>query len=176
VGSTILQEADPRVRVEALLAVSELDGSSRAADAVAEVLFAPANARDRWMMDAAAIAGAAQGQGFVTTVLERRLPGDSLAVAGIARSVGMMTQHHAASADPGVVVPLVVAAAETDPALGAAMLEGVAEGWPEEAPPTLTPEQRTRLQAAAGAAPALAEGFSAVATRWGLGEGFRDGG
>jgi hypothetical protein len=176
VGSPLLQDAEPAVRIEALLAVAELEGSSRATAAVAEVLFAPRSARDRWMVDAAAMAGAAQGPAFTVQVLERELPDDSASVAGVGRAVELMSRHHATAGDAAAVVPLIVAVEEAHAVLGAAVLEGIADGWPEEQQPTLTAEQRAALQAAAAGAPGLAEGFAALAERWGDQDLFSGGG
>jgi hypothetical protein len=47
------------------------------------------------------------------------------------------------------------------------VLAGVAEGWPEGRAPTLTADQRSELGAVAAATPGLAEGFAALAERWG---------
>jgi hypothetical protein len=55
------------------------------------------------------------------------------------------------------------------PALAAAMLNGIAEGWPQETTPQLSAEQRAALVAAArGATGELADAFAKVAARWNL--------
>ena len=51
--------------------------------------------------------------------------------------------------------------------LATALLDGIAEGWPEERPPQLTPEQRTALAGAArNASGELSAAFARVAARW----------
>jgi hypothetical protein len=90
-----------------------------------------------------------------------------VAVEGIGRAVEMMVHRHAAAGDAGVLVPLIVAVGQAHAALGAAVLAGAAEGWPEGRAPTLTAAQRSELGAVAAATPALAEGFAALAERWG---------
>jgi hypothetical protein len=80
-----------------------------------------------------------------------------------------MTRAQTAAADPAVAVKLIELVPRLDAAIGKAILDGIAAGWPQNRAPTLTPEQRTALVAARTAAPAeLAASFTAVATRWTL--------
>ncbi|HUF69019.1 MAG TPA: PVC-type heme-binding CxxCH protein, partial [Longimicrobiales bacterium] len=176
VPSAVLQDADPKVAVQALLVLSELPASARAAAAVSDMFLVPQNLRDPWIPDALAMAGANQGADFLRELVQRRLPDDSAALAGVQRAVQLMAQHHAAGQDPETVVSLIEAVGATSSTLGAALLDGIANGWPEEQPPTLTAGQRARLQAVAQAAPAdLAPGFASIAERWGMPDVFRTG-
>ena len=176
VGTSILQDADAHVRLEALLALSELPASPRAAAALADVISHPENARDAWIPDAVAMAGAKQGPEFLRGLLARRVPtNDSLAVAGISRAVLKMARHHAATADAATVVGLIEAVPQAPPALATALLHGIAQGWPEERPPQLSPQQRAALAAAArGASGDIVTALSQVAARWTLPDVFRD--
>ncbi len=176
VGTAILQDANAHVRLEALLALSELAPSSRAAATIAEVIMHPGNARDPWIPDAVAMAGAKQGPGFVVDLVKRsRPPGaDSASIAGAQRAVHKMARHHSLAADPATAVTLIEAVPSADPALAVAMLDGIAQGWPEERPPQLTDAQRNSLKSAARGAPGpVAEAFGRVATRWTLPDVFR---
>jgi putative membrane-bound dehydrogenase-like protein len=167
------QDADPGVRLEALLVLSELPPSERTAAALMDVLFVAQNARDPWIPDAVAIAGHKQGPAFLTQVIERRVPTDRAAVTGVAKAIDLMTRAQAAQADPAVVVKLIEYVPRADAAVAKAILDGVAAGWPANRPPTLTPAQRTALATArTGAAAELAESFRAVATRWTLPDAF----
>jgi putative membrane-bound dehydrogenase-like protein len=170
VPTSILQDADPHVRLEALLVVSELPASPRAAAAVADVIAFPANARDPWTPDAVSMAGARQGPGFLQELIRRPVPGnDSLAVAGMQKAVHKIARYHGAQKDVGIVVGLIAATPGSTPALGAGLLNGIADGWPAESPPELSAEQRAALAAAARNAPAeLAAGFEKIAVRWGM--------
>jgi hypothetical protein len=189
----VLQDADPHVRLEALIVLAELPPSPRAAAALADVLFFPPNARDLWIPDAVAIAGVKQGPQFAVDVLERPLPrnADTLAVAGMRTAVRLMTQHYTQQANTDAVVGILLALPQANPALASAALIAIAPppppegappqrqiaagaGWPQERPPTLSAEQRAALIAAAKAAPPeLAEGFHRVAARWGMPDLFR---
>jgi hypothetical protein len=54
------------------------------------------------------------------------------------------------------------------PSMAAAMLEGIANGWPQGNTPTFTAEQTAALKTAArGASPELMARFTQVATRLG---------
>jgi putative membrane-bound dehydrogenase-like protein len=168
-----LQDADAHVRLEALLVLSELPASERAGSAIRDIIGFPANARDPWIPDAVAIAGAKQDLGFLSTLLKLRPPGDSLAVLGMQRAVGKIARYHATKRDVALVVSLVGNVPQTAAPLAIALLNGLAEGWPEEQAPTLDPEHRTALRAAAAGAPGpLRDAFTKLAQRWGMPELF----
>ena len=59
VGNATLSDANMHVRLEATLAMSELPPSDRGKNVVRELFASLDNARDPWMPDAIAIAGAA---------------------------------------------------------------------------------------------------------------------
>jgi hypothetical protein len=170
VGSAVLQDADAGVRLEALLALSELPASPRVATVLLDTLFEPTNAADAWLPDAVAIAGAKHGQGFLTEVLTRKAPNDRAEVAaGLAAAARILTRHHAASADASLATTLIDTAAGVDSARATAVLTGLAEGWPDERPPALTPQQRATLTTAAGRMPADARPLLVkIAERWGM--------
>jgi hypothetical protein len=121
------------------------------------------------------MAGFKQGPAFLKDLVARRVPAnDSLAMLGIKRAVQRMARAHAVPANPAAVVSLIESVPQANVILATAMLDGIAEGWPEERAPQLTPEQRTALaQAARSASPDLAPAFTKVATRWTLPDVFR---
>ena len=191
----VLQDADPHTRLEALIVLSELPASPRASAALLETLFFAANARDLWIPDAVAISGVKQGPQFAVDVLKRRLPqnADSLTQAGIRTTIRLITQHYAATTNADAVVRMLAALPESNAAFANTVLltlaptpppdgarpqqqggGGGGPGWPQDQPPTLTPEQRTTLIAAAKAAPAeLQEGYNRLAARWGMPDLFK---
>jgi hypothetical protein len=186
VPSAVLQDGDGQVRLTALLALSELPPSDRAAAAIVDLISVPRNARDRWLPDAAAIAGVKQGPDAALALMRRQPQGaDSAWFAGIGRTVRLMAQHFAAREDIAATVALLAAAPEANPAVAAAVVIGIVGeepgegrrgspgGWPEEAPPTLTAAHRTALvEAARAASTELANGFARIAARWGMPELF----
>jgi hypothetical protein len=90
------------------------------------------------------------------------------------RAVQKIARYHAATADIQVVASLIGAVPQTHAQLAIGMLEGIAQGWPQERTPTLTTEQRTALAAAArGASPDLTAAFDRIAARWNLPDVFK---
>ena len=173
IAIALQQDSDPGVRMETLLALSELPPSQRGAAALLDVLFAPQNARDPWLPDAVAIAGAKQGPDFLAQVLAQRLPTDKQALGGVARAVQLMTHFQATRTDPSAVVALIERVPRMDPVVGRAILQGVAQGWPANSAPTFTAAQRTTLAAARRDASAdLAQNFAELAKRWTMPEVF----
>ncbi len=170
VGSAALQDADPGVRLEALLALSELPATPRVATVLLDTLFEPTNAADAWIPDAVAIAGAKHGASFLTDVITRKAPNDRPEVAaGLAAAARILTRHHAAAADAALATSLIDTAAGADGPRATAVVTGLAEGWPDERPPALTPQQRATLTAAAARMPADARPLLVkVAERWGM--------
>jgi putative membrane-bound dehydrogenase-like protein len=196
VGTSILQDSDPHVRLEALLALTELPASPKAAGIAMEMLAAPDNARDIYMMDAIAMVGAKHGgPEFISTVAKRPVPRDSLATVATIRAINRMGRSIGAKKDLAAAVNLLGATPQATPQFGLALALGIAEGWPQDgpgqgrggqpagAPPqppptptvTLTPEQKAVLVAAAKAAsPELNAMFTRVAARWLLPNAFKE--
>ncbi len=169
VPASLQQDADAGVRLRAVLVLSELPPSERVAASLEDILFAPPNARDRWLPDAVGIAGARQGREFLFRVLARDMPNDDEAVAGVARAVRVMTQSEAAGTDAAAAVSLIQQVPVLEPVVGQAVLEGIAAGWPAETPPTLTDVQHLALEAAHRRSPdELDESFADLAERWGM--------
>ncbi len=193
VGAGVLQDADAQVRLTALLTLSELPASPRAARAIGDLIFVPQNARDPWLPDAAAIAGVKQGPDFLVEFLQRRPTGsDSAMLAGLRSAAVLMTRHYASNAQAGAVVGALLALPQAHPVLAAGVLDAIAPppptggpgsgnpaarggfgaGWPEDQPPTLTASQRAALaEAARGAPPELAAAWARVNQRLGVSGG-----
>jgi hypothetical protein len=176
VPTSILQDADGHVRLEALLALTEVPPSPRAATAVADLITHPENARDPWIPDAAAMAAVQHGGAPLTyDILERRIPAsDSVALRGVARTLAKIARVYAAREDVASTVAIIQAVPRADPRVAVTMLDAIAQSWPEEKTPQLTDAQRERLVAAAsGAAPEVTEAYGRVAAKWKLPEVFR---
>lgn len=168
VPTSVLQDADPKVRLEALLAVSELPSSPRVAATVGEILRSPVNLQDPWLPDAGAIAGARQGLDFLLDLVADAPREDSTATAGLARATHLMARFHASDGDVEAAVSIVQAATAVAEPVGVAMVEGIGAGWPEGDGPSLTAEQRTRLARASRMAPHLADALADLGERWGV--------
>lgn len=167
-----LHPADPQLRLAVLLAIADAPASVQAGESVAELLLRPANATDRWIRDAAAIAGARHGEGFLRRVLQEDLGArrtDSSYVANLRGAVGTVAAHHAAEVLADFLVELVVDLETADPALAEAYLEAIANNWPEAAPPSLSAEQRVVLKAMhENVSISTLDHLRALVTRWGM--------
>jgi hypothetical protein len=171
IAVALQQDADPGVRLEAVLTLSELAPSGRIASALEDVLFTPENARDRWIPDAVAIAGARQGRAFLFGVLAHDMPQNDAQLAGIARAVRLMSASEATRTDAAAALALIQQVPALAPEVGQAILEGIAAGWPQNAPPALTEVQALALAGARRAAAAeLGEDFEELRDRWGVSE------
>ncbi|MEO8620060.1 MAG: PVC-type heme-binding CxxCH protein [bacterium] len=171
----VLEDADAHVRLEALLVLSELPGSAREAASILDVITLRVNARDAWIPDAVPMAASKQGPALLRDLVRRQVPvNDSTAVSGLKRATQKIARFHAAKADAPTVVELISVVPQATPPLALAMLNGIAEGWPQETPPQFSAEQRASLMTAArGAGPELADAFGRVAARWGLPDVFK---
>ncbi|MGH7471752.1 MAG: PVC-type heme-binding CxxCH protein, partial [Longimicrobiales bacterium] len=191
VPTTVLQDADAQVRLTALLALSELPPSPRAKQSILDLIFTPQNARDPWLPDAAAIAGAKQGPTFLPEFLQRRTPTDTLVVAGLRNAAVLMTRYHATNAQAEPIVNAILALPQANPVIAQAILNVIApppppqgrgggpgnaprpSGWPEDQPPTLTTDQKAAISAAIRSAPAeWAPAFARIGERWRMPEVF----
>jgi putative membrane-bound dehydrogenase-like protein len=166
VATSILQDADAKVRLQGLLALSELAPTDRIRRAVAATLLAPSNATDPWIPDAAGIASAALGVDFALELLaDPRAQREGVA-AGVGRAVGLMARPEAATGNVDGVVVLARQAVTLPVAMGQPIVEGLVRGWPEESSVSLTPSQRAALAGAARAAPTeMREAFSQLTER-----------
>lgn len=68
-----LDDADPQVRLAALLGLADAPRQESAGRAIFEVLQRPANTQDRWLVDGALAAAAKHDAGFLLAVLGARL-------------------------------------------------------------------------------------------------------
>ncbi len=172
VDGDVMGPADPQVRLATLLAVADIPASDRAGEAVAEFVLAPENVNDRWIRDAATIAGARHSSGFLHHLLRQDLGDrrtDSTYVAGLRQAVGRVAAHNAAVTPPDFIVPLLAEIRSAEPALTEAFLSGLASNWPEGEAPSLSSEQRSMLRAmTADVSPEVLERMTALAVRWGM--------
>lgn len=130
VPSITLQDADPHVRVAALLALSEMPPSERAGTAIASALMVEENVEDRWVHDALIAAGAQHDTYFLQSALPQRLPddADSTHRANIGEVVRTVATHYAQESSSEVPGPMADFIDEGDPFLTDAFLRGLLEG------------------------------------------------
>jgi hypothetical protein len=193
VSTDILQDADAHVRLEALLALSEVPVSPRSATTLMNVVNFAGNARDPWIPDAVVIAAAPHGIPFLLELVKLNpapIPStgrgggggrggqqqDTLTQTGVPRAVRLLSRHFATKADVPTVLSMISGVKTAgNTAMAVAVLEGIATGWPEGQVPTFSAEQTAELKAAArGAQSDMATSFTRIAARWGLPDIFRE--
>ena len=134
-----MRSKDPQVRLSALLALSEMPSSDRAAEAILQAMLE--NPNDRWLNDAATSAAATNGSRFLqlaclqTEAGAHKLRGPSEIVA----------QHVARSHQQDAVVALIPMLPEAASDLSAAILKGLSDGWPKSTQLTLTDQADAAL-------------------------------
>jgi putative membrane-bound dehydrogenase-like protein len=73
-AARLLEDADPQVRLAALLAISEMPPSEAIASALVTLLQQPGNSEDRWIPDGVTAAAAKNDAGFLRAVLASYKP------------------------------------------------------------------------------------------------------
>lgn len=174
------QDPDFRVRIQAILTLSELPASATGAAWLDRMLRDPENITDQWIPDAIAIAGLQQSPSFLMDILARPLAqSDSAYVDGIGRLVTLATRSYSVQgpAQTAMIVDVMSVIPRVDPVIGMAILNGVLQGnsgWPANQPPNLSAAQETQLRnSAQGASEMMTARFNAIAQRWGTPDLFR---
>jgi putative membrane-bound dehydrogenase-like protein len=128
----LLHDSAAQVRLLSLLALADQPALPAAGQAVLAVLGAPQNADDRWIPDAAVCAAAKNSEYFLKALVAQRQPsGKLLDVAAI------VAEHYARGGPGESVAELVAGLGDGDPQIAAAVVRGLAKGWPTGKPPRL---------------------------------------
>ncbi|QDU40064.1 Trehalose utilization [Maioricimonas rarisocia] len=129
-AGNLLSDADAQVRLAAMLALADMPEDSAAGRTVAERLTDPGFELDRWTRDALTAAAAAHARPFLSRLT------DEADEAGIARSVPVarIVAEHIARGRPesDAINSLVATLSEAHPQVAAAIINGLAEGWPRQ--------------------------------------------
>jgi putative heme-binding domain-containing protein len=168
-----LSDNDPHVRLEALLALSEMPAVKEAAPALVALLQEPRNTEDRWIPRAAICAAARNDGEFLQAAATARLRTE--AATALTRTVRVVVEHLARRAPADGLDGLLAALAKARPAVAESILTGLAAGWPEDKAPRLGPKAVAGLKALA---PNLSSGgvlrLATLAGKWGLREQLGD--
>jgi len=171
VPSQTMEAADPKVRLAALLTLTDMPADKRVGVGAAEMIVNENNANDRWIRDAILIAASKNRKSFLDRVLQKQVSSqaDSTMKANISSTVEKVAHFHATEQDRSEdVVTLLLSLKEADPVVGNAFVKGIASGWPENAqPPTLTAKQRKDLVDLGKSLSAdYKESLDLLATKW----------
>jgi putative membrane-bound dehydrogenase-like protein len=166
-ATRLLDDADPQVRLAALLAISEMPPSDAVASALVTMLQQPGNSEDRWIPDGITAAAARNDAGFLRAVLASYKSGE------IGRVVLLVTTHYAQRGPVESIVPTLVALKAASPALAVPVLDGLVSGWPTDKSPTLGAAEKQALTELMQAMPeSVRDRLLALAQRWGQTELF----
>lgn len=161
-GGTLLNDPDAQVRLAALLALAEMPAHADHGASLVNALKDERNAGDRWLREAAISAAARNDEPFLSA-----LAGESGALAPAALdAVRTVARHYAAGApEPLRLLPQL---ARAHAANSAAILDGLADGWPADQKPEFTAPQHAALADAFKALPEPARiGLVMLVRRWG---------
>jgi uncharacterized protein len=164
-GSGVLADREVQVRLQAILALTRCKPDARAAAAVVAALADSSVQSDRILLDAVTAAGASQENLFLTALT--KATDKTLANSAATDRVAIIAEHIARgeTAEPR---PLVAALEIAEPEIAAAILQGLARGWPRDRKPNLTPEVEKSVAALFEKLPPAAKSqLAALASRWG---------
>jgi putative heme-binding domain-containing protein len=128
-------DADPQVRLAALLALADMPASPASAGAVLPAVRNAASPQDRWLSDAACSASAANANAFLSLALrqEWKAPVRGNCLATLER----VAEHYARHARAVAVGALLADLASAREPVSGAVIAGLCRGWPRDRPPSL---------------------------------------
>src|SRR5262249_37347756 len=157
-----LSDNDSHVRLDALLALSEMPGSQEAGAALVAILQEPQNATDRWIPLAATAAAARSDLSFLEAAASAKPQ------AAIIEAVRVAAVHLARRAPGESVGRLLNMVTRSQPTVAEAILAGLASGWPTSRRLSLDAKAEVELKnAAAKLSPTGLLQLAALAQRWG---------
>ena len=163
----LAEDADPQVRLAALLAYSEMPASDSIGNLAWNVLREERNASDRWLPHAVTSAAARHHQGFLKAAIQPPKAGAATPVAESVRAVLRTVAQHQAATAPAEAMETTLALEGAAPAVAAAILDGFVAGWNPATPPTLGDARRKALETLAGKLDDAARGsLIALGDRW----------
>ncbi len=161
--SGALSHEDAQVRLASLLAIAEMPPSGPAGRAVIDALHDPRHANDRWIIDASTSAAATNAVEVLVGLSKRSA--DEEPPLRVASTVA---EHVARSADGSGARRVLVALAQADPGLAAAVVEGLTKGWPADESIRLDPATDEALVALLQRLPSATRGrLVRLAQLWG---------
>jgi putative membrane-bound dehydrogenase-like protein len=165
IDAGLLTDPDPVVRRAALLVLAECEPSVKVGAAIFTTLEARENALDRWIPLAATSAGARHDLGFLKAALAARDAPEA------ARNATRIVAEHFARGSAKSSLPALLASVETaNTTTLAAVLSGLAAGWPEGNVPDLAASVQDRLLARMPQLDASSQlAVALLAQRWGFG-------
>src|SRR5260370_783578 len=128
----VVEDPDFQVRLMALLALADQPALPAAGRAIAAVLNDAQNSADRWLPDAATCAAAKNSNSFLSAVAGQTQPSPKLLAV-----TTLVAEHYARGGPADSVRTGVAGLGNADPQIGAAIVRGLARGWPADKAPVL---------------------------------------
>ena len=137
VASNVLRDADPQVKLAALLALSEMPHSASAANAIVNLYLQGDIGTDRWLGDAATIAAAAHNWHFLNSVA--KLGDIEKKSSHIATAIRRVAEHTARGpVESSELSSLLVTLQSASPTIIDEIILGFLAGWPKDGAASLT--------------------------------------
>ncbi len=165
VRSNVIEDADPQVRLATVLTLAEIPQYDLAGLPLARMLVRQENVNDRWIPDAITSAAAAHPRAFFLYLAKQEKTPESPRAVQI---VGTVAEHYARgetkSYDPQVLKAFIAA----DPKIAAAVVAGLAKGWPKDRKLSLSADDEQALRQLLDRLPSGAKGqLLRLAATWG---------
>ena len=162
----LLEDADPLVRLAALLALADAPASPQAAEALVAALADGKFEGDRWLADAATAAAANNAGPFLKALAARKF--SRPATATVTALAGRVAEHLARGVAPGSSAEILVSLAASDPGVSDAVIAGLSKGWPKDKPPVLDDTtDRALVALLTKVSPSARAQLVSLASRWG---------
>jgi putative membrane-bound dehydrogenase-like protein len=126
----LTRDPDAQVRLLALLALAEQPHGEAAAAAVVAMLGESRDTEDRWLPDAATCAAANNSEEFLKTLAAHKEANPKLLAI-----TAVVAEHYGRGGPVDSVAGVLTRLAEADPRVAAAILRGLARGWPKDRAP-----------------------------------------
>ena len=135
VGAKLVRDPDAQVRLMTLIAIADLPASPDALPAITEAFRNPAHARDRWISDALTCAAAKNSEQFLRGIASMKSASESAlsAISIVAEHFARGSAESSVASFPAIVEGL----ANADGSIADAVVDGIARGWPANAPPKI---------------------------------------
>ncbi len=159
----LTKDADPHVRLQALLALADQPATREAGEAIVAVLSEPRNAEDRWIPDAATCAAASNSETFLKALSASKEPTPKLLDV-----TAIVAEHYARGGPVESVGSVLAALATADPKVADAVVRGLAKGWPSGKAVKIDEKLDASLEQLFGRLPPERRGtLIRLATAWG---------
>lgn len=149
----LMNDADPQVRLAALLTLAEMPVNQQAGQTAAVALRQADNFNDAWLPDAIVSAAARHDVGFLTGILS-----NSSALRRIHDITAIVAEHYARGGPVDSVESVLEAMAKSEDTMAATVLAAFAKGWRRKSTVELPPTVEQALDKLAKKLPSAQQG------------------